>query len=158
MASVYPSTQWGEIKRFELPMFAASDIIAGTIVRVASSGDLAVQMVLSSAEQPLGIARDNAKAGEAVSVFDDGNVKRILAGASFTRQAQIGYVGTSQTTHPESGVTVTYPYAGQVTGTPSVAVGASTTAVWSLGQAVESAAIGDMAAVRVSPRLLSGLS
>lgn len=157
MASVYPSTQWTSVRRGLLPCFAASDIVAGAPVRIASSGDGAVQMVQSSAEKPLGVARDFAAAGDAVAVFDDFNVIRSPAGASFSRQSYLGVVGTSSIAHPISGVTAVYPVLGQVTGTPSVAVGASTAPVWAVGQAWESAAIGDNAAYRVEPRLLSGL-
>jgi len=46
---------------------------------------------------------------------------------------------------------------GQVVGTPSVAVGASTAPVWAVGQAWESAATGDQAAYRIEPALLSGI-
>lgn len=157
--SVYPSTQWGDVKRFEIPCFAASDIVAGAAVTVASSGDWTVQMCQTSADMPLGVARDNAKAGDAVSVFDQGNIRRDLlgAGGSITRQAFVGVVGTSQVAHALSGVTVTYPVLGQVNGSPSVAVGASTASVWAVGQSFESTAIGDKFAFRIDPKLLSGL-
>lgn len=150
-ASVYPSAQWGEIERGRLPMFAASDIWANTIVRVASSGDWTVQMVATTTEQPLGIARDFAAAGQAITVYDVGNVQRVVAGASLSRQSEVHVVGTSSGTHPISGVTVTYPVAGQVT--PGASSGAEQ---WSVGQAFESGAISDLVAVRINPRTLSG--
>lgn len=157
--STYPSGQISVVKRFEIPAFAASDIMVGAPVRLASSGDSTVQMCLTSAEKPLGVARDYAAAGGAISVYDDGNIQRMWlgAGASFSRQSYVGVVGTSTGVHPQSGATITYPVMGQVTGTPSVAVGASTAAVWAVGVAFESAAAGDQAAFRVEPRLLSGL-
>lgn len=151
-ASVYPSTQVGAIVRGRLPMYAASDIWEGTIVRVASSGDWAVQMVATTTEQPLGIARDFAAAGDAVTVYDVGNVTRLVAGASFPRQSQLHVTGTSSGVHPISGVTVTYPVIGQVT--PGASSGVEQ---WSVGQAFESAAVGDIVAVYVSPRTLSGV-
>lgn len=156
-ASVYPSVQVTNVKKGLLPCFAASDIVAGAAVRLASSGDWSVQMCQTSAEKPLGIARDYAAAGKAVAVFEDFNVVRSPAGASFSRQSFLGVVGTSSMVHPVSGVTVTYGVLGQVNGTPSIAVGASATQVWAVGQAWESAAIGDNAAYRIEPRLLSGL-
>lgn len=160
--STYPSTQWTTVKRNLIPAIAASDIVQGAPVRWASDLDWGVQMCASSNEKPIGIARDYAIAGAPVSVYDDGNIVREYvggngAGGSFSRQSYVGVVGTSTMTHPQSGVTVTYGVIGQVTGTPSVAVGASTASVWALGQALESAAIGDWAAYRVEPRLLSGL-
>ncbi len=148
-ASVYPSTQWSSVKRGAIPCFAASDIVAGTIVRVASSGDWAVQMVATTTEQPLGIAHDYAAAGQAISVYDVGNISRLVAGASVQRQSEVHVVGTSSISHPITKVSVTYPVAGPV-------VSASGTALWSVGQAFESAALNDTFAVRINPRTLSG--
>jgi hypothetical protein len=157
--STYPSGQIGDVKRHVIPGFGASDIWQGAPVCLASSGDWTFQMVTSAAQKPVGIARDFAAAGQPVSVYDDGNIQRTYpgAGGSFSRQAYVGYVGTSSGVHPVSGVTVTYPVLGQVAGTPSVAVGASSAAVWAVGVAYESAALNDQAAFRVEPRLLSGL-
>lgn len=157
--SVYPSGQFGTVKRFEIPGFAASDIWQGAPVCLASCGDWTFQMVTSAAQKPVGVARDFAAAGDAIAIFDDGNIQRTYpgAGGSFSRQAYVGYVGTSSGVHPISKVTVTYPVLGQVAGTPSVAVGASSAAVWALGVAYESAALNDQAAFRIEPRLLSGL-
>lgn len=162
-ASVYPSTQWGTTRRLDaVGRFAASDIVLGAAVRIASSGDSTVQMCQSSAEKPIGVAADYAAAGKAVAIYTEPNESRMNiggqgAGASFSRQSYIGIVGTSSMVHPQTGVTVTYGVIGQVTGTPSVAVGASTAAVWAVGVALESAAIGDFAAFAIEPRLLSGL-
>ena len=158
--STYPSGQQSTVKRFEIPLFAASDIWQGAPVCLASVGDWTVQMVTSAAQKPIGVARDYAVAGNAVSVWDYGNIQRTYpgAGGSFSRQSYVGYVGTSSGVHPQSGVTVTYPVLGQVAGTPSVAVGASTAAVWAVGVAYESAALNDQAAYRIEPALLSGLT
>lgn len=162
MASVYPSFQWGEVIRTRSPLRAASDIVAGAPVRVASSGDWSVQMCQTSAEKPIGIAENSPTAGQACTVFDPENILRrypngLGAGASFSRQSYLGVIGTSSVTHPQSGVAVTAGVLGAVTGTPSIAVGASTTAIWAVGVAYESAAAGDFAAYKVEPRLLSGL-
>jgi hypothetical protein len=158
MASTYPSTQWSnEVVRGRLPMFAGSDIMQGAPVTVASSGDWTVIMCTSSAQKPIGIARDYAIAGNAVNVKDMGNVVRDYvagtgAGASFSRQAYLGVIGTSSGVHPQSGVSVTFPVLGQV------AIGSQGQAtVYAVGQAWESAAIGDFAAYRIEPTLLSGL-
>lgn len=152
-ASVYPSTQVGALYNgHRWPMFAASDIWAGTVVRIASSGDWAVQMVATTTEQPLGIARDFAAAGDSVAVYGRDNVPRLIAGASFTRQAEIHVVGTSSGVHPLSGVTVTYPVIGQNTAGASSGV-----EQWSVGIALESAAVSDQVAVLINPRTLSGV-
>src|SRR5581483_6668716 len=150
MASVYPSTQWATLRRSAIPAFAGSDIVQGAPVCIASSGDDTVIMCTTSAQKPIGVARDSAIAGNAVAVYDDGNEVRTSifgngAGGSFSRQSYVGVIGTSTVTHPQSGVVVTAPLLGQVNSTPSVAVGASTTSVWAVGVAYESAAIGDYA-------------
>ena len=160
--SAYPSAQFGgfiEIKRGEIPGFAASDIVQGAPVCVASGGDWMFQHCTSSAQKPVGIARDYAQAGDPVAVLDLANIVRTFpgAGGSFPRQAYVGVVGTSSLVHPQSGVTVTYGVIGQVTGTPSIAIGASTAAVWALGVAYESAALNDQASYRIEPALLSGV-
>jgi len=158
-ASVYPSSQISTLKRFEIPCFAASDIVAGAAVRLTSSGDWSVQMIQTSAEKPIGIARDFAVAGDPVAVFDGGNIVRTNvggfgAGASFTRQAFIGVIGTSSMVHPQSLVAVTYGALGPLN--PGT-TGASGAAIFAIGVAYESAAAGDYAAYRVEPTLLSGV-
>lgn len=156
--SVYPSVQFGTLKRGEIPMIAASDIWWGTPVSFASSGDWTVVMCASSSNKPIGVARDFAQAGKAVSVYDYGNITRTYpgAGGSFPRQAYVGVVGTSSGIHPQSGVTVTYPVLGQVVNTGSTFVGSSTQPIWALGVAYESAALNDFAAFRIEPTVLSG--
>ena len=159
--SVYPSAQFANVKRGEIPCFAASDIWQGAPVCIASSGDWTVVMITSSAQKPLGVARDFAAAGDPVSIFDYGNIVRTYpgAGGSFARESYVGYVGTSSGVHPITGVTVTYPVLGQVTGSgasSSGAVGGASSAVWAVGQAFESAALNDQAAFRIDPNLLSG--
>ncbi len=162
-ASVYPSTQWTTVERALIPAFAGSDIVQGAAVCIASGGDNQVIMCTSSAQKPIGVARDYSQAGQAVAVYDYGNIARTNvggngAGASFSRESYVGIVGTSTMTHPQSGVTVTYGLIGQVA--PAVgatAVGGSATALYALGVAYESAATGDFAAFRIEPALLSGL-
>src|ERR1700689_1724972 len=105
--SVYPSVQVATVHKGVMGCFAASDVWPGTPVRIASSGDWAVQMCQSAAEKPVGIARDYAQAGDAIAIFEDFNVVRSVAGASFTRESFLGVVGTSSAVHPISGVTGT---------------------------------------------------
>ena len=162
-ASVYPSTGWTTVRRAAIPGFAGSDIAQGAPLCVASSGDSAFIMCTSSAQKPVGVARDYAIAGNPVAVYDFGNQVRTNvggngAGASFPRQAYIGVTGTSQITHPQSGVVITTPLLGQVVAVPSEPVGASLTAVWAAGVAFESAAVGDFAEYRIEPALLLGFN
>lgn len=158
MASVYPSTQWATLRRAAIPAFAGSDIIQGAPVCIASSGDDTVIMCTTSAQKPIGVARDFAIAGNPVTVYDDGNEVRANvggngAGGSFSRQAFVGVIGTSTVTHPQSGVVVTAPVLGQVVGVGS----ATGTNLWAVGVSYESAAVGDFSKFRVEPRILSGL-
>ena len=152
MASVYPSTQWGEAYEPGLSCYAASDIWQGAIVRIASSQDWGVQMVATTTEEPIGIARDFAAYGEQVDVIcGQLSVTNVVAGGSVQRMSQVHVVGTSSGVHPKSGVTVTYPVAGAV-------VPASGYPLWSVGQAWTSAAVSDLFAVKVHPRQLVGLA
>lgn len=160
--SVYPSTQWATLRRNPaLPRFAASDIVQGALVCVASSGDNAVIMCTAPGQKPLGVARDYAIAGNAVGVYDYGteyrtNVGGAGAGASFSRQAYVGIVGTSTMVHPQSGVTVTFGLIGPVAGGSPLGVGGVGSQIWAAGVANESAAVGDYANYRIEPALLSG--
>lgn len=163
MASVYPSTQWSNVRRAALPGFAASDIAPGAPVCVASSGDESFIMCTTAQQKPVGVARDWAVAGAAVTVYDFGNTYRTNvggngAGASFARQAYIGVIGTSTVTHPVSGVVITCPLLGQVlpTGSP-VGGGTAASSIWAVGVARESAAVGDFAEYRIEPAVLSGI-
>jgi hypothetical protein len=162
------SGQISIVKRNAIAGFAASDVFQGAPVKLAqnTTGDQSqwyFQMCQSSADKPVGIAHDNAIAGDALSVFDDMNIVRAMVtpnlyglGASVTRTNYVGVVGTSTAVHPESGATVTFPLLGQVSSSPSVAVGASTAPVWAVGAAYENGAVGDRAGYRIEPRLLSG--
>lgn len=161
-ASTYPSTQWATLRRSAIPAFAASDIVMGAPVCIASSGDDAVVMCTSPNQKPIGVARDYAIAGNPVTVYDDGNEVRTNiggngAGASYSRQSYVGVVGTSSMVHPQSGVTVTFPVLGAVTGGSPLGVGGVGSQSWAVGVAYESAAVGDYAKFRVEPRLLSGI-
>ena len=163
MASVYPSTQWTTVLRALIPGFSGSDIVQGAPVCIASGGDSQFIMCTSSAQKPVGIARDYSIAGDAVAVLDYGNLVRTNiggngAGGSWSRESYVGVIGTSTMTHPQSGVVVTYPVIGQVAPVAgATGVGGSTTALYAVGVAYESAAIGDFAEYRIEPALLSGL-
>lgn len=164
MASVYPSTGWATLRRTVFSGFAASDIVQGAPVCVASSADDGFIMCTSSTQKPVGVARDYAIAGNAIAVQDFGNEVRanvagMGVGGSFSRQSYVGVTGTSQAVHPQSGVTVTTPVLGQVTtAVGATAVGGSGVPLWAVGIAYESAATGDFAKYRVEPALLSGIT
>ena len=162
------SGQVTTVKRASIPGFAASDIFDGAPVKLATnaagdSSEWYFQMCQSSSDKPVGIAHGNAAAGDGLDVYDYGNIERCQItqfgyglGASVTRTNYVGVVGTSTAVHPESGVTVTFPLLGAVSSTPSEPVGSSTTPVWALGVGYENGAIGDRAAFRIEPQLLSG--
>jgi len=159
------SSQWGTVLGPRLPGFAASDIVQGAAVCLASNnsvlGGFQFQMCASSSQKPVGIARDYAIAGNPVSIFVDGNIPRINvggngAGGSVGQYDYIGLVGTSTMVHPQSGVTVTFGALGKVSGTASQAVGLGAAAVWAVGVAYEAAFPGDFSAFRIEPRTLSG--
>lgn len=163
-ASFTPNaTQWSTLRRAAIPAFAASDIVQGAAVCMASnaiSGGWDVMMCSNSTQKPIGVARDYAIAGNPVAVYDDGNIVRANvggngAGGSVGQFDYVGVVGTSSMVHPQSGVTVTFPLFGKVSANAS-AVGVGP-AVWAVGVAYEAAFPGDFSAFRVEPRTLSGV-
>lgn len=171
------SIDYVHAERGRVAMFAASDIFAGTVVTLQASSigssavslnqGFAVRMAASQNDQPFGIARDNAIAGQAVTVWDSPNYLRLTVGGSVNAAQQIGVINTSSAAHPISGVVTAYPNVGQVTpGSTSnysgtwgaSAVPSSYNAVWAIGQALEPGIPGQGVVVQIAPRLLSGLA
>lgn len=161
-------------ERGRIALFAASDIFAGTPVTIQQTAigsttstdqGFAVRMCASQNDEPLGIARDNAAAGGPVTVWDYGNIVRLVVNGSVNAAFQIGVINTSSAVHPISNVSVQYPVLGQVTAASWSnivnAVGASSAtfnAAWSVGQSFEPGNPGQGVPVRINPRLLSGLA
>jgi hypothetical protein len=164
MAGSNPNaSQWSTLRRSVIPAFAASDIVQGAAVCVASNavhGGWDVMMVSNFSQKPIGVARDYAIAGNPVAVFDDGNIVRANVGGngvggSVGQFDFVGIVGTSTMVHPQSGVTVTFPLFGTVPHAASP-VGYGGSPVWAVGVSYEAAYPGDFSAFRVEPRTLSG--
>jgi hypothetical protein len=176
----YASTtgiDWTHAERGRVSMFAASDILAGMPVTLigasftASSSiqqsGFSVRMCASQNDQPFGIARDAAAAGQPVTVYDAPNYLRLVVNGSVNLGQQVGVTAFGSTAVcPPSGVTVQFPVLGQVTaastsnyvayyGNPSAT---TFNAVWAIGQALEPANPGQGAVVQIAPRLLSGLA
>jgi len=164
MTGIYgaSATGWATLRRNVLPGFAASDIAQGAPLCVASGISQGFIMATTAQQKPVGIARDWAIAGAPVAVYDFGNELRANVGgnglgASISNQSWIGVVGTSQVTHPQSGVVITTPLFGPVVGTGSpVGYGNNASATWAVGVAYESGATGDYSLYRVEPQILSG--
>jgi hypothetical protein len=162
MTASYTSnaTQWSTLRRAVLPAFAASDIVQGAAVCLASnavSGGLQVIMCTNSLQKPIGVARDYAIAGGPIGVFDDGNMPRANVGGhgvggSVGQFDYFGVVGTSTMVHPQSGVTVTFGVLGKLT---AGSMGGGTVQ-WALGVSYEAAYPGDFSQFRVEPRFISG--
>jgi hypothetical protein len=164
MAGSNPNaTQWSTVRRSVIPAFAASDIVQGAAVCLASNAvhsGFDVMMVQNFSQKPIGVARDYAIAGNPVAVFDDGNIVRANVGGngvggSVGQIDYVGVVGTSTLVHPQSGVTVTFGVFG---GVPHLAspVGYGGSPVWAVGVSYEAAYPGDFSAFRIEPRTLSG--
>ena len=165
MAGSTPNaTQWSTLRRAVLPAFAASDIVQGAPVCVASNavgGGLQTIMCTTSAQKPIGVARDYAIAGNPVAIFDDGNMPRANVGGngvggSIGQFDYLGVVGTSTMVHPQSGVTVTFGVLGKVVPNGGV-VGSTGGTLWALGVSYEAGWPGDFTQYRIEPRTLSGL-
>ena len=150
------STQWayGPPRKPPLPLFAASDIFRGAPVKfveptsASTSTGLTVQMVGSSNDKPVGIAYNDAAQGEAVAVIDRGDWRRVYAGGSVQPGNYVGVTAASEANHPVSGVKGKYPVFGKVSG-------ASETATWAVGVALEAANPNENFAFYIDPIQLS---
>lgn len=167
---------WKHAARGAISCIAASDIFAGTPVTLQASAigssslslnaGFAVRMCGSQNDQPLGIAADNAAAGQAVAVLDQPNYPRLVVSGSVNAAMQIGVINTSSAVHPLSAVVTTYPVLGQVQagstsnqgGLVASAIPSSYNAVWAIGQTFEPGNPGQGVVVQIAPRLLSGLA
>lgn len=153
--SAATSTQWSEVFRETSPRFAASDIVAKTLVTYAATaaGDWAVVPVTAATQEVVGVARDDQAGGSAlpVTVYDGpGSILRVVAGATVYQGQTVGFNGTATETHPVSGNVVTYPLVGPVSG-------ASGSNVQRAGVSLEFANPNEQFAFYLSPRQLSGL-
>lgn len=145
------STQWAEIFRQTVPGFAASDIVAKTLVQVASASDFLFVPVATTNQEPLGFSADDYQQGNAAVVHDGyGAIIQVLAGATTLQRQDVGINGTATEIHPISGNVVTYPEVGPVSG-------ASGSVVFRVGVAVTSGIPGEQILVRIAPKQLSGL-
>ena len=160
--------------RGRIEAFAASDVVAGSLVKfsiasatgasmtpISNPPGFFVQMCASQNDEPLGFARDNAVAGGPVAVFDYGNILRETVQGSVNLGQYVGVIGVGATAHPISGVTVNVPQLGAVSAA-SVSSGvvgsaASFSAVWAAGMALDIGNPGQGVSIRINPRLLSGL-
>lgn len=129
-----------ELHRTAFPGIAASNLVPRTVVKLADgSQDRAVCGATNNTEMPLGISLASGLRGEAVTVHDRGNVVKVVAAASLGVGADVNLAAA---------------------GTHSLApvAGASGAARWSVGQAVSSAAAGEVFSLYVNPRQLSNLA
>jgi hypothetical protein len=153
--AVATSTQWGELFRQSFSGFAASDIVAKTLVKInsaAGAGDLQILPVATTSDEPVGVARDDAAQSYAVTVLDGpGTLVNVVAGATVSQGQNVGINGTATEIHPVSGNVVTYPLVGPVSG-------ASGSTVYRVGTAVQEANPNEVFLIRVNPKQLSGLS
>lgn len=153
------STGWsyGPPRKPPLPVFAASDIYAGTLVKFVApvSGSVSsgrfVQMVGSSNDKPLGVAMGDAVVGEPVAVLDRGEWPRVVAGGSVQPGEYVGVTAASEAAHPISGVVGKYPVLGAV-------AGASGTVTWAAGTSEEAANPNEKFVFYIDPTQLSAVS
>lgn len=130
-----------ELTRNAFPGIAASAVIPHQVVRLAAgSGERGVCPVASSNEEPLGIALASAAIGEAVTVYDLGNVAKGVAGASVGAGALVAVA-----------VTASAPGVRPVSG-------ASGAAEWAVGRTVSAANTSEKLSIFVHPRQLGGLA
>lgn len=183
IAAGYGSTTSSEsihTLRGRIECFAASDVFAGAAVKWATasittasistlntSPGFQVIMCGSANDEPLGFAREAATAGQPLAVFDYGNIIRETVQGSVNLGQKVGVISASPAVHPLSGVTSYVPNIGQVTAASTSnqggtwggsSVPSSYNATWSIGDALDIGNPGQGVAIRVNPRLLSGLA
>lgn len=128
-----------ELHRNGFPGKAASAMAALQVVS-QDTGDTqrSVLAVATFNVEPLGITLATAaNAGDAVTVFDRGNVVKTLAAASLGAGADVGVVGAT-------------------TSLGLCAAGASGVLKWSVGKSMTAAAAGEVFSFYVNPRQVSG--
>ena len=154
MAGSSTSISFGSPRKPPLPLFAASDIFVGAPLKfvepvsASTSTGRFVQMVGSSNDKPIGVAYESVAAGEPVAVLDRGEWPQGYAGGSIQPGQYTGVVNASEAKHPVSEVTVKYPVLGKV-------AGASGTATWSIGVALDAANPNERFAYYLDPIQLS---
>lgn len=124
----------------EFAGIAASAILPGQVVAVASGLDRGINPCASANLRPFGVAgAASAAQGDAIHVHAVGNVAKVTANAS---------VGVG------ADVTVASGSAGRVA---PIAI-ASGVSNWSVGQTLTSGAAGEVVSILVHPRQLGGLA
>lgn len=143
--------EWGEVHRQpDLPLHAgATDVIQNAPVKIVAGGVKIVQVVQSSADHPIGIARASAPAGYPVAVRDRSEVVRVQAGATVAAGAYVGVASVTATAGASGNIQV--PILGEV-------AKASGSVVWAVGIALEPANPGQIFSFLVEPTQLSGLA
>ena len=128
-----------ELHRSGFPGIALATIMPRTPVRLAPTGsqDRAVVPVVNTTEPVLGFSGDQVtRPGEALAVYDDGNVVKAVAAASVGIGAEVGIASSN--------------------GAMAPVAGASGVARHSSGQSVTAAAAGEVFSIYVRTRQLSG--
>jgi hypothetical protein len=129
----------GEHLNNPLPFTNASAISGPIPVRLNPSANRSVVAAATNNVEIQGFVSDASyAAGEAVTVYGDGDVVEAIAGASLGAGADIGIASTNGALGPVAG--------------------ASGTARYRVGRSLESAAAGERFSVLVKPGQLSGLS
>lgn len=149
---------------FQLPVRPASILVPRTPVKlVGSAGAVACVQIASTNDRPFGLlgeATSGTPIGDAQDALlvipgdirEEGNIVKAIAGASLGAGAEVGFATLGVCSAVQGGSYVaTVPQLGPVSG-------ASGSVVWSVGEALESAAAGSLFTLYIKPRQLSGLS
>lgn len=129
-----------ELHRDGFSALAASAILPGQIVGIASGADRQVSPIGSSNIEPFGVTPfASAAIGEGITVLESRQVVAAIAAASLGAGGDVGVVAVATTS------------LGPV-------AAASGGVVWRVGRALNSAAAGEEFSLYIHPRQLSGLA
>lgn len=127
---------------------AASAIPPKTVVKLGSAQDT-VLPVASNNDRPFGVTGASGAVGVAVAVYENENIVKAIAAASLGYGAEVGLASIGVASAVQGSALATTTLLGPI-------AGASGAAVWSVGVAEEPAAAGEVFAVLIKPRQLSG--
>lgn len=129
-----------ELHRDGFSAGAASAILPGQVVAIASGADRQVVPVGTCNIEPFGVTPfASAAIGEEVAVLESRNVVAAIAAASIGRGGDIGVVAVATTS----------------LGPVAAAAGS---VIWRVGKSLSAAAAGEEFSLYVNPRQLSGLA
>ncbi|MGH2954871.1 MAG: hypothetical protein ACRD2Z_09695 [Thermoanaerobaculia bacterium] len=126
---------------------AASDLHPLTVVKLDTTAGQVVS-VASDNDRPFGAVDASALRAEGVTVYEETNVVRAVAGASLGFGAEVGVASIGIASAAQDNAVATITQLGPISA-------ASGVAQWAVGQSLSAAAAGEVFSLFVKPRFLA---